>query len=307
MPANRPRTQLTLPPKYDHIPKGVLSGMKMKLLDRLILRFGALFTLLTGAATAAAGFLLLGRELGEGDILKYLPLILIICGGVSVIISALIYLVARRYAVRRRAFVTQPTELGELRIAVSAIENLIEKCLETHKEVKVQEMNVVNRRGAIDVDLRVAMNSNVSIPHAIEQLQTQIKRYLAASSGIEVRNISVSVDKTPSGAVLPEDTAEEPAEEAYAPADEKEKIPLHQRIFGRDPEKSETEQITEAEYVQPPEPEEEVPDETAADDESAEDSEKVSEEDGRMSEQAGDRETEAKKEEAADTDAVDQA
>lgn len=229
--------------------------MKMKLLDRLILRFGALLTLIAGAVTAAAGVLLLGHELGEGAVLQYLPLILIVCGGVSVIISALVFLLARRYAARRKAFVTQPTDLGELRIAVSAIENLIEKCLETHKEVKVQEMNVVNRRGAIDVELRVAMNSNVSIPHAIEQLQTQIKRYLAASSGIEVRNISVSVDKTPAGDMpVPDDVPEEKecAEEA---SEAKEKIPMHQRIFGRDPEKSETEQITEAEYVQPPQDE----------------------------------------------------
>ena len=40
------------------------------------------------------------------------------------------------------------------------------------------------------------MDSNVSIPHAVEQIQTQVKRYLAASSGIEVRDISVSVDRT---------------------------------------------------------------------------------------------------------------
>ena len=223
--------------------------MKMKLMDRLILRFGAFLTLITGGISVAAGVLLYGHDLGEGAVMRWLPLTLIIAGAVAVIISALNLLVARRYAARRRAFVTQPTELGELRIAVSAIENLILKCVETHKEVKVQEMTVTNHRGAIEVNMRVAMNSNVSIPHAIEQLQTQIKRYLAASSGIEVRNITVAVDNAPANeALLPQ----EPLAEAEK-QEEKEKIPMHQRIFGRDPEKSEEEQITEAELIAPPE------------------------------------------------------
>ena len=228
--------------------------MKMKLLDRLILRFGALLTVLTGGIAIAAGILLYGHDLGEGMVMRWLPLALIISGAVAVVVSFLIFLVARRYTSRRRAFVTQTTELGELRIAVSAIENLILKCVETHKEVKVNEMNVVNHRDAIDVQMRVSINGNVSIPHAVEQLQSQIKRYLAASSGIEVRNISVSVDKAPI-AELPAEKEQLPEPEPEVkpePAPEKkEKLPVHQRIFGRDPEKSEAEQIAEAEYVTP--------------------------------------------------------
>ncbi len=236
--------------------------MKMKLLDRLILRFGAVLTLLTGGIAVAAGILLYGHDLGEGVVMKWLPLALIISGAVAVVISVLNILVARRYAARRRAFITQPNEMGELRIAVSAIENLILKCVETHKEVKVQEMSVSNHRGAIDVDLRVGMNSNVSIPHAVEQLQSQIKRYLAASSGIEVRNITVSVDKAPASvSALPQ----EPLAQVEPQAEEKEKIPMHQRIFGRqeqaaivpEPPKAEEAEKAEEEAAAPAEMKEE--------------------------------------------------
>ena len=151
--------------------------MKMKLWDRLILRFGALLTFVAGGISVAAGILLYGRELGEGVVMRYLPLSLIVAGAVAVIISVLIFLVVRRYTSRRKAFITQANEMGELRIAVSAIENLIQKCVETHKEVKVQDMSVSNHRGAIDVNMRVSMNSNVSIPHAVEQLQSQITQH----------------------------------------------------------------------------------------------------------------------------------
>lgn len=238
--------------------------MKMKLLDRLILRFGALLTVLTGGISIAAGILLYGHDLGEGVVMRWLPLSLIISGAVAVVISALDFLVARRYTSPRRAFVTQTTDLGELRIAVSAIENLIFKCVETHKEVKVNEMNVVNHRDAIDVEMRVSVNGNVSIPHAVEQLQSQIKRYLAASSGIEVRNISVSVDKAPvSDVVLPKEQPEEEAKQETV-QEKKEKIPMHQRIFGRDPEKTEAEQVTEAELIEPEQPQEVPVEETPA-------------------------------------------
>ena len=63
--------------------------MKMKLLDRLILRFGAVLTLVTGGISVAAGILLFGRDLGEGVVMRWLPLALIISGAVAVIISAL--------------------------------------------------------------------------------------------------------------------------------------------------------------------------------------------------------------------------
>lgn len=255
--------------------------MKMKLLDRLILRFGALLTVLTGGISIAAGILLYGHDLGEGVVMRWLPLSLIISGAVAVVISALDFLVARRYTSPRRAFVTQTTDLGELRIAVSAIENLIFKCVETHKEVKVNEMNVVNHRDAIDVEMRVSINGNVSIPHAVEQLQSQIKRYLAASSGIEVRNISVSVDKAPiADVVLPKEQPEEEAKQETI-QEKKEKIPMHQRIFGRDPEKTEAEQVAEAELIEPEQPQEfpveETPAEEPAEEEPADDADAAEE------------------------------
>ena len=267
--------------------------MKMKLLDRLILRFGALLTLVTGGISVAAGILLYGNDLGDSLVMRSLPLALIIAGAVAVIISVVNFLVARRYTARRKAFITQPNEMGELRIAVSAVENLIQKCVETHKEVRVQEMNVYNHRGSIDLDLRVSMNSNVSIPHAVEQLQSQIKRYLAASSGIEVHNITVSVDKTPGAPELDQ-------EESLAEGEDKpeEKIPMHQRIFGRDPKKSPVEQITEAEMVTPPEETEapETEEASAAEEEAAPaaeaEIEDVSDEEPAKTQEAPEEETE---------------
>ncbi|MBQ7455410.1 MAG: alkaline shock response membrane anchor protein AmaP [Clostridia bacterium] len=225
--------------------------MKIRLLERLVLRVGSVLILLAGGVTVAGGVLLFGHDLGEGVVMKSLPLALIIAGAVTVLFACYCLVVLHRYHQGRKAFVTQPTELGELRIAVPAIENLILQCVETHKEVKVQKMRITNRRGAINVEMLVSMNSNVSIPHAVEQLQTQIKRYLAASSGIDVRDISVSVERAvgDKNALPSEPLTTVPEEKA------EEKIPVHQRIFGRDPQKPEAEQVAESELIPPPETE----------------------------------------------------
>ena len=237
--------------------------MKMRLWDRLILRLGALITLLAGAVAIAAGVLLWNAQITPT---KWWPagnnaaIVLIAVGVLAVLVSLYNIALPRRYNPRRRSFVTQPTEHGELRIAVSAIENLILRCVETHKEVKVLAMQITNRRGAVNVNMRVAVNSNISIPHAVEQLQTQIKRYLAASSGIEVRDISVSVERaTGDESALPV----EPLPAAVVEAEQEEKVSVHQRVFGRDTSKSVAEQVAEAEIIDPP-AEEEKPEEAKA-------------------------------------------
>lgn len=262
--------------------------MKMKLWDRMILRLGALITLLTGALAIAGGILLWNAQITPA---KWWPvgnnanIVLIVMGALAVLVSLYTIVLPRRYNPRRRAFVSQPTEHGELRIAVSAIENLILRCVETHKEVKVLAMQISNRRGAVNVNLRVAINSNISIPHAVEQLQTQIKRYLAASSGIEVREISVSVERaTGDESALPV----EPLPAAVVEEQPEEKVSVHQRVFGRDTTKSVAEQVAEAEIIAPPaeEPAKEVeaPSETV---------EEIKEETAEATEEAAEAVTEA--------------
>lgn len=227
--------------------------MKMKLWDRLILRLGAFVTLLTGALAIVGGVLLWDAEvtlLKEWLTGKNAAIVLFAVGALTVLVSLYNLVLPRRYNPNRRAFVTQPTEHGELRIAVSAIENLILRCVEMHKEVKVLAMQIANRRGAVNVNLRVAVNSNISIPHAVEQLQTQVKRYLAASSGIEVRDISVSVERaTGDESALPSEPLPKALVESEQP---EEKVSVHQRVFGRDTTKSVAEQVAEAEVIEPP-------------------------------------------------------
>ena len=226
--------------------------MKMKISDRILLRLGGFVTLLTGAASIAAAFVLIKYCTYEHKLLKLLPYVLIGLGVFSCFDAIFDMLLPRRYHRRRNAFVTQTTDHGELRIAVSAIENLVLRCVETHREVKVLAIHINNHRGAVHVDLHVAMSSNISIPHTVDQMQMQIKRYLMASSGIDLRGVSVSVERAEGSETLPAEGMSVAETAAAAAAHvETEEVSMHQRVFGRDTSKSVAEQVTEAEMVEP--------------------------------------------------------
>lgn len=249
--------------------------MKMKLSDRLILRIGGIVTLLTGVLSLIGGVVLLKYCTYEHILLEILPYLMLVFGILGCLDGVFDVLLPGRYHPGRRAFISQHTEHGEMRIAVSAVENLILRCVETHKEVKVIAMQISNRRGTVSVDLRVAMSSNISIPHAVEQIQMQIKRYLAASSGIELREVGVSVERTEGDEFeLPVEPLAHAAEVMAAAHDQEEEVAMHQRVFGRDTSKTVAEQVTEAEAIDLP-ADDEVELETAVEAENAEEVQQI--------------------------------
>lgn len=227
--------------------------MKIRFWDRLILFLGAVLTILAGAALIVAGLQIQG-------LLSELPVwVRALCIAAGLLVASFggyLIVFPRRYAAKRNEFVIQRTENGELRIAVKAIENLVQKCLDLHEEIQVLSMKILNSREGVVVDLCVSLANNISIPLAIASLQKQIKQYLIASSGIEVKEVRVSVEST-------QDAPDAPAPEcAEAACPAKEKLPLHQRLFGTpdqpatvpEPPREEAEQEAEV----PAEPEAEV-------------------------------------------------
>ena len=189
--------------------------MKMKLWDRLSLCFGAVLTL-------ASAVLLFLQGLKDNN-----NLLCIVIAVLLAIFGVYVALLFRRCFVRRNEFVIQRTENGELRIAVKAIENQVQKCIDLHEEIQVNTLNILTTREGVVVDLVVTLANNISIPLAVASLQKQIKQYLVASSGIEVKEVRVSVESTQNA-----DLSDAPAMEAEQPARE-EKAPMHQRLFGR--------------------------------------------------------------------------
>ena len=195
--------------------------MKIKIRDRLIMFFGAVLTILSGAMLFIAGLQLQGMI---ADMALWARVVCIVCGLLLMAFGGYLFVFPRRLNAYRKDFVVQKTDTGELRIAVKAIENLVQKCIDLHDEIQVQDMKILNGREGVVVDLHVSLANNISIPMAIASLQKQIKQYLVASSGIEVREVRVIVESTKDEPLL---VAEIEEEEENEP----EKAPMHQRLF----------------------------------------------------------------------------
>ncbi len=208
--------------------------MKIKLLDRILLFLGAVLAVLTGAALIVTGLQF------TGVFAENVPLwVKILCIAVGALLMAYgVYIIAfpHRYSAKRKEFVVQRTDSGELRIAVKAIENLVQKCIDLHEEIHLENMRIINGREGVVVDLNISLANNISIPLAVASLQKQIKQYLVASSGIEVKEVRVSVESTQDDPEVLEDIKEEetavPERVVVKEAKEK-KAPLHQRLFGK--------------------------------------------------------------------------
>ena len=148
----------------------------------------------------------------------------IVCGVLLVVFGGYLFYFPRRLNADHKDFVVQKTESGELRIAVKAIQNLVEKCVDLHEEIQLISMIITNTREGVVVELFISLANNISIPLAVASLQKQIKQYLVASSGIEVREVRVIVENTEDEPLL---VAEIEEEEENEP----EKAPIHQRLF----------------------------------------------------------------------------
>lgn len=172
----------------------------------------------------------------------------------------------------KKGFVLQKTDNGQLSISIRAMENLVSKCIDQHEEIKIVSSSIANTRDGVVVNLRIGLANGVSIPLAVNALQKQIKQYIQACSGIEVKEVRVQVDtanakaaespymvhdsflkaQEPEPVIMKEPTKpvvavkEEPAQApAESPAkvppvyeeeeeEQGERKPLHQRLFGKE-------------------------------------------------------------------------
>ena len=107
-----------------------------------------------------------------------------------------IYCVAMlfRHKKGRRGFVTQQSEIGNLDISLKAVQLLVEKCFDSHDEVKLENTNVEADKDVLIVNIKVTLLGGVSVPLAIGTLQKQIKQYVTDCTGVDVREVRVQVE-----------------------------------------------------------------------------------------------------------------
>ena len=235
--------------------------MKARFGTRLIRHHRAVFLLLFGVVTLYLGIRFNGVALNTETVQDLLQEVMTVekavfssegywtlrrimlmgMGARQLIGSLLLFSIPGRMRYKRKDFIVQQTDNGEIRISMRAIENLVRKCTDMHDEIEVSALRISSHRDGVSVDLKASMPNNISIPLAVESLQKQIKQYLTVSSGVNVKTVNVDLADTdaPMQRKSPYDVSGEIAEkqeqkaahelifeeEAPAPAEEKQEQP----------------------------------------------------------------------------------
>ena len=263
---------------------------KFRFWHRIIIIVGAVLVIALGLGVALPLLPFFPYKLNEILDIKLAKYIYFGVAVLCALFGLYLFSVPHKFTFRRKDFVVQQTENGELRIAVVAIKNLVQKCVDMHEEVQLSSMRINNSRGGITVGLNISLANNVIIPLAVSSLQKQIKQYLLASSGIEVKEVKVAVETAKEAANnSPYLVNAEPAAEQETPAQAKDKKqPIHQRLFKRDAEPATMPVAPEA----APAPEAEtVTEETVTEEESVQEEIVVPEETTEIAQQAQEEET----------------
>lgn len=84
--------------------------------------------------------------------------------------------------------------LGEIRISLDAVENLVHKVARQVKGVRDIKASVTSGQAGLLVSLRGVVSPDVSIPAVSEEIQSSIKSYVRSVVGAEVAEVRVFVE-----------------------------------------------------------------------------------------------------------------
>ena len=172
--------------------------MKIRILNRILTALAGLLMLAAGAALAAQLFFQKNVAAWAGRLLadESLRVYLIIGCVLLCLLGLFCFVMPFRRAGRGSRFVTQKMDSGELAISLKALETMVQKCLEQHKEVKAQTLSLSSQKGSLLIRIRGTVAGGISIPLTVDTLQQQIKQYVTACSGVEVKEIRVEIDSS---------------------------------------------------------------------------------------------------------------
>ena len=172
--------------------------MRLRVSDRIFVAIAGILLIAVCAAFVAQMFCgvdlinqaqkLFSNEKAEVKIILTAAAVLILLLGLYC------FLVLFRHRGRKDKFILQKNDNGELAISVKALENMVSKCLDQHEEIKVQSMHLENRKDGLLIRIRGSVSGGISIPLTLEAVQRQIKQYVTACSGVEVKSITMQID-----------------------------------------------------------------------------------------------------------------
>lgn len=90
--------------------------------------------------------------------------------------------------------VSKHTNIGEIRISLNSIENIALNAAKRSNGVRETKTHVKKSDDGVEVELRIVVMPDLSIPVISEEVQERVKKAVEESSGISVKQVKVIVD-----------------------------------------------------------------------------------------------------------------
>ncbi|MCR5296054.1 MAG: alkaline shock response membrane anchor protein AmaP [Clostridiales bacterium] len=174
--------------------------MRIRILDRILVAVAGLIIIALCAGLIAQVFCGVDVIGKAGDLLQKdsqtARIMIIAVIAILALIGLYCVLVLFRHRRRKDKFILQKMESGELSISLKALETMVQKCLEQHDEIETQSVHLENQRDGLLIRIRGTVAGGISIPLTVDTLQKQIKQYVTACSGVEVKGIRIQIESS---------------------------------------------------------------------------------------------------------------
>ena len=179
--------------------------MRIRILDRILVALAGL--VLVAACAGLVAQIFFGQDVGAfitrvlttestaGKILAGMFAAILLVLGVYCL------MVLFRHRSRRDKFILQKLESGDLAISLNTLETMVQKCLDQHSEIKTDSIQLENQRDGLLIRIRGTVAGGISIPLTVDTLQKQVKQYVTACSGVEVKGIRIQIESSGEDAV----------------------------------------------------------------------------------------------------------
>ena len=235
--------------------------MRIRILDRILVALAGLLLVAACAGLVAQVFFskdivglvtnLLTPETTTGKIVAG------VCAGVLLLLGLYCLLMLFRHRRRKDKFILQKLESGDLAISLKTLEAMVQKCVEQHSEIKTESIHLENQRDGLLIRIRGTVAGGISIPLTADTLQKQVKQYVTACSGVEVKGIRIQIESSGADAKDAPFAIEPPVSNLLSKGGDAEKAP--------EPDPSDIPEVpAEVQNESAPEPEKPIPGEEAA-------------------------------------------
>ncbi|MEW5953023.1 MAG: alkaline shock response membrane anchor protein AmaP [Bacillota bacterium] len=165
-------------------------------LDRVILVIYA-FTVTVALGLAAVA--LTGYHLPSGIVAADYTAgarrdILLVIIGVYILMGARLFW-AGLIKSRSHQAVVREGALGQVRIALHAIESLVEKIIDGFSGVREVKARVVVVPRGVGIKIKISVSPDTNIPVISKEIQEQVKEQILEVTGVEVHDVLILVDK----------------------------------------------------------------------------------------------------------------